>query len=112
MRNLNSLLRILLQHDIEFILIGGYASVLHGSTYVTRDLDICGIISSDQIEKLRIALKDLHPRHRMNPNFKPSFLEEPKELHWAETKTNWWYRSSKRSWNSKKIRTMQELPGR
>jgi len=79
-KNLNSLLKILLEHQIDFILIGGYASVLHGSTYVTRDLDICGVISSDQIEKLRVALKDVHPRHRMNPNSKPSFLEEPKNL--------------------------------
>ena len=80
MKNLNNLLKVLLESEIEFVLIGGYASVLHGSTYVTRDLDICGLITSDQIEKLRKALKDYNPRHRMNPNVKPSFLEEPKSV--------------------------------
>lgn len=80
MNNLNSLLEILLANEIDFVLIGGFAGVVHGSTQVTRDLDICALVSPDQVEKFRAALKDLHPRHRMNPNFKPSFLTEPKDL--------------------------------
>src|SRR5262245_47369106 len=31
----------LLQENIECVIIGGVAAVLHGSSYVTRDLDIC-----------------------------------------------------------------------
>jgi predicted nucleotidyltransferase len=73
-------LKVLLESNIEFVLIGGFAGVVHGSTQVTRDLDICGLISESEVQKLRMALKDLHPRHRMNPNFKPSFLEEPKTI--------------------------------
>jgi hypothetical protein len=80
MNNLNNLLQVLLENEIEFVLIGGFAGVVHGSTQVTRDLDICTFITPAQIEKLRLAFKDLHPRHRMNPNFKPSFLTEPKDL--------------------------------
>ncbi len=80
MNNLNNLLSLLLENEIEFVLIGGFAGVVHGSTQVTRDLDICALITPAQVEKLRAALKDLHPRHRMNPVFKPSFLTEPKEL--------------------------------
>lgn len=80
MTNLNNLLQVLLENEIDFVLIGGFAGVVHGSTQVTRDLDICALITPAQIEKLRFALKDLHPRHRMNPNFKPSFLTEPKDL--------------------------------
>jgi hypothetical protein len=78
--NLNNLLSLLLENKIEFVLIGGFAGVVHGSTQVTRDLDICALITPAQVEKLRAVLKDLHPRHRMNPVFKPSFLTEPKEL--------------------------------
>jgi predicted nucleotidyltransferase len=81
MNNLNNLLKVLLEGNIDFVLIGGYAGVVHGSTQVTRDLDICSILSADGIQKLRDCLKDLHPKHRMNPNFKPSFLEEPKSSH-------------------------------
>lgn len=80
MKNLNSLLQILLDNQIDFVLIGGFAGVVHGSTQVTRDLDICVMITPQQIDHLRRALKHLHPLHRMNPAFKPSFLSEPKDL--------------------------------
>lgn len=80
MNSLNNLLKVLLENEIDFVLIGGFAGVVHGSTQVTRDLDICALVTPEEVEKLRLALKDLHPRHRMNPNFKPSFLTEPKDL--------------------------------
>jgi hypothetical protein len=78
--NLNNLLQLLLENEIDFVLIGGFAGVVHGSTQVTRDLDVCALVTPTQIEKLRAVLKDLHPRHRMNPDFKPSFLTDPKDL--------------------------------
>lgn len=78
--NLKQLLERLLQHEIDFVLAGGLACVVHGSPLVTQDIDICLAINDEQIGKLRAALMDLHPRHRMNPNFKPSFLEYPPTL--------------------------------
>ena len=78
MQNLRELLRTLLENEVDFVLIGGFAAVVHGATLVTQDLDICAAITEDQVNKLRKALKDLHPRHRMNPNAKHSFLEYPK----------------------------------
>lgn len=78
--NLKSLLERLLQHDIDFVLAGGLACVVHGSPLVTQDIDICIAINETQVGKLRTALKDLSPKHRMNPNFKPSFLEYPESL--------------------------------
>ena len=77
---LRLLLERLLRHDIDFVLVGGLASVVHGSPLVTNDIDICVRIHETQIAKLREALKDLRPRHRMNPNFKPSFLDFPEKL--------------------------------
>lgn len=79
MKNLNNLLKVLLENKIDFVLIGGFAGVVHGSTQVTRDIDICALVTPAEIEKLRLALKDLHPKHRMNPNFQPSFLTDPKD---------------------------------
>ena len=81
MQDLNQLLKNLLSYKLDFLIIGGFASVVHGSSHVTKDLDITMLISQENIDKLRLALKDLNPQHRMNPSHKPSFLEEPKNLH-------------------------------
>lgn len=75
--NLKSLLKRLLEHEIDFVLVGGFAGMVHGSPLLTWDLDICLRIDEVQVLKLREALKDLSPRHRMNPSFKPSFLDHP-----------------------------------
>ena len=79
-QNLKALLKVLLKGKIDFVLIGGFAGVVHGSTLITQDLDICAAITEEQVAKLRAALKDLHPRHRMNPGAKHSFLEYPPEI--------------------------------
>jgi len=76
--NLMTLLQKLLIHDVDFVLAGGLACVVHGSPLVTQDIDICLAIDDDQLSKLRAALYDVNPRFRMNPNFKPSFLDHPK----------------------------------
>ena len=41
MRNLNNLLKLLLENDVDFVLVGGFAGAVYGSSLVTRDLDIC-----------------------------------------------------------------------
>lgn len=79
-RDLKALLKRLLEHKVDFVLVGGFACVVHGSPLVTQDIDICLRIDEEQIRKLRTALKDLSPRHRMNPNFKPSFFDHPETL--------------------------------
>lgn len=77
MESLKTLLEKLIDSQVDFVLIGGFAGVVHGSSIVTQDLDICTSLTSTSIELLRTALKDYHPVHRMNPNFMPSFLEVP-----------------------------------
>ncbi len=76
-RDLKALLKRLLENEIDFVLVGGFACMVHGSPLVTQDIDICLRIDDVQAGKLRAALKDLSPRHRMNPSFKPSFLDHP-----------------------------------
>lgn len=80
MQNLQQLLERLLEHKINFVLIGGFAGVVHGATMVTQDLDICMAITDGEVAKLRTALEGLNPVHRMNPNFQPSFKDQPKDL--------------------------------
>ncbi len=48
----------------------------HGSVLVTRDLDICVLLTDETVGKLRSILADWHPKHRLTPQ-KLSFLEFP-----------------------------------
>jgi len=77
MQSLSQLLQRLADSGVEFVIIGGFAGVLHGSALVTRDLDICAVLTPSNIERLREALKDLNPQHRMTPQAL-SFLQVPK----------------------------------
>jgi len=52
---------------------GGAVDVVHGCSYVTQDIDICGVFVPDSLLALQEALADLHPVHRMTPGRK--FLE-------------------------------------
>jgi hypothetical protein len=63
--DLKQLLERLLDAEIEFVIVGGFAAVLHGSTLVTRDLDVCTLLTDINVEKLRGVLADLAPVHRM-----------------------------------------------
>ncbi len=76
MRSLQLLLQRLTDSGVDFVIVGGFAGVLHGSAYVTDDLDICAVLSPETVAKLRSAFADLKPRHRMTHQ-KLSFLEHP-----------------------------------
>ena len=52
---------------VKFVLVGGFAGVVHGCTYVTQDIDICCNFSADNLLALQKVLKELHPVHRMTP---------------------------------------------
>ena len=80
MQDLNLLLKTLLDSKLDFLLFVGFAAVVHGSSHVTKDLDITMVMTPENIEGLRRALKGLDPKHRMNPSHKASFLEEPADL--------------------------------
>ena len=73
---INRLLQRLCDADIDFVIVGGFAATLHGSSLVTRDLDVCAILSSENVAKLRDALRDLKPAHRLTAE-KISFLDNP-----------------------------------
>ncbi|MFT3783569.1 MAG: nucleotidyltransferase [Nibricoccus sp.] len=76
MQTLSHLLQRLADSGVDFVIIGGFAGVLHGSSLVTRDLDICAVLTSENLEKLRESLKGLNPCHRMTPQ-RLSFLKVP-----------------------------------
>ncbi|MEI7731453.1 MAG: nucleotidyltransferase [Verrucomicrobiota bacterium] len=56
---------------VEFVLVGGFASVAHGASLVTRDVDVCMRFSPENLARLNQALATLHPVHRMTPQRLP-----------------------------------------
>lgn len=72
----SQLLQRIADAGIDFVIVGGFAAVTHGSSYVTRDIDLCLMLSEQNIARLRQALADLNPRHRMTPQ-RLSFLTHP-----------------------------------
>jgi hypothetical protein len=57
-----AILATLERHDVRSILIGGFAAVIHGSPYVTTDLDVVPEATRDNLARLSLALDELHAR--------------------------------------------------
>lgn len=70
MSDLRNLLHRLARAGVEFVIVGGYAGVVHGCTYVTQDIDTCCDFSPANLLALQQALCDVHPVHRMTPGRK------------------------------------------
>jgi len=71
MGNFENLLTRLIEHQVEFVLVGGFAATAYGSTLLTQDVDICMRFSVENSMRLHAALTDLHPVHRMTPQRLP-----------------------------------------
>lgn len=56
---------------VEFVVIGGWAAIFHGSAHVTNDLDICYSRDRANLSKLAEALVPYHPRPRGFPDNLP-----------------------------------------
>jgi hypothetical protein len=56
------MLRVLGAHGVRFVLIGGFAAVIHGSPYVTTDIDVVPKGGGENLERLSDALKAMHAR--------------------------------------------------
>jgi hypothetical protein len=79
MPDLERLLERLLRHEVDFVVIGGYAAMAYGSTYVTFDVDVCTPLSGLNLQRIHAALADLHPCHRMTPQELPFVLPNDQE---------------------------------
>jgi hypothetical protein len=64
------LLRILKEHEIDFVIIGGVAAALRGSPVVTYDLDVCAALDEPNLIRLLRAIRSLHPVCRLRPDIK------------------------------------------
>jgi hypothetical protein len=59
------LFRTLDEHDVDYVLVGGLAAVLHGSPAMTNDADIVPSKDDDNLERLARALRALEARIRV-----------------------------------------------
>ena len=67
MTDFNALLRLLVENNVEFIIVGGAAATAHGSARLTLDLDVVYKRSIENIARLVDALKTIKPYLRGAP---------------------------------------------
>jgi predicted nucleotidyltransferase len=71
------ILRILTNHRVQYVVIGGLAMITHGSSHVTEDLDICYRRTDENIVALAEALSPFHPYLRGVPAGLPFSFDPP-----------------------------------
>lgn len=60
-------LRVLVAHEVEFVVVGMAAGVLHGVPLATLDVDVVHRRSKENVERLLSALAELHAVYRGDP---------------------------------------------
>ena len=70
------LLKRLNDAGVNYVVIGGFASVLYGSAVVMEDMDIACDFNPENIIRLVKAISDLKPVHRMTSKKIPLKLTE------------------------------------
>src|SRR5215813_3334664 len=76
MTNFEKAIQLLGDAGVDFLIIGGVSAFLHGTDYVTRDLDIFFERSRANIKALVAALASVHPRPAGLPKDLPFLWEE------------------------------------
>jgi hypothetical protein len=61
------ILETLNRNGVQYVVIGGIAATLHGSSMMTNDLDICYRRDRENLVRLAAALKELQARPRHLP---------------------------------------------
>ena len=78
MPDIDLLLKRLIDHKVEFVIVGGFAAVTHGAALMTQDVDVACRFSPVNLLRLQAAQSDLHPFHRMTPSHLPLKLTRAK----------------------------------
>lgn len=58
------ILAVLERHDVEYVIVGGYAARMHGASRPTRDVDVTPSTSRENLDRLAAALGELGARIR------------------------------------------------
>lgn len=77
MNEFASLIQRLTRENVKFVIVGGVAATIHGSSRLTADLDVVYARDVKNLEALVAALEDVHPRLRGAPPGLPFKLDAP-----------------------------------
>ena len=81
------LLRVLAEHDVDFVVIGGVAARLQGAPILTQDVDVTPATDGDNLERLARALRSIHARLRSPSD--PDGVEFPIEASFLGAARSW-----------------------
>jgi hypothetical protein len=59
------------EHGVEYVVIGGLASVLHGAAVNTLDVAVVMAFTPENVQRLHAALQGINPRFRFTPKRVP-----------------------------------------
>ena len=68
-------LRLLGEHRIDCVIVGGIAATVHGSLLLTNDVDVCYARDPENLKRLAGALQSVHARLRNAPEGLPFILD-------------------------------------
>lgn len=51
MKDLTTLLRRIRESGLDFVVVGGFAAVTHGSSFVTRDVEIRAVLTPENVDR-------------------------------------------------------------
>ena len=76
MNNLSRIIQRLIEGEVEFVLIGGFAAVVHGAPTESLVLELCCAFTEANLMTIQAALADLHPVHRSRPDIRLDLTPE------------------------------------
>lgn len=101
-----ALLRVLAEHQVEFVIIGGFALAAHGAIRGTKDIDIVPDPSPENIGRLARALRAMKAEVMLAEDFDPSELGLAPDEDGLSLGGNWVLRTS-----LGRLDVMQEVAG-
>ena len=82
---LTGIIRLLAEHDVEYLIVGGVAGRLQGAATTTQDIDIMPEPSPENLRRLAAALSGLETRKKTGATaFEPHEEVDPMEFRTAD----------------------------
>jgi hypothetical protein len=84
------ILAVLQQHNVAYVVVGGYAALLYGVAHVTDDIDITPTVDTGNLDRLAAALNELGARFRVEgypEGYRPPVRIDARVLSRAEWST-------------------------
>jgi hypothetical protein len=67
-----AIIRVLVEHHVRFIVVGGVAATLNGAIVATQDLDVLYALDDENVVRVMQALDALDARFRQRPDLRPN----------------------------------------